>query len=230
MLVSDITSVDGLSSYYQWLRTDILRHVPRTAQHVLSVGCGAGATEAELVSRGVDVVGVEINHKAAAVARARGLSVIEGDAQAVSSDLAGPSFDCLIYADVLEHLADPLSVLRDHCAHLKLGGVVIISVPNFRHYRVFNELFVRGLVRYQEAGILDRTHLRITTRRMVLEWLEQVGVQPTECEYLMSQRRERIIAALSLGLLKDFVARQVIITGRKLESSAATHVSTGDVK
>jgi 16S rRNA A1518/A1519 N6-dimethyltransferase RsmA/KsgA/DIM1 with predicted DNA glycosylase/AP lyase activity len=51
--------------YYGHFRGSILEHVPTEARRVLSVGCGEGVTEAELVKRGAEVVGIELNNEAA---------------------------------------------------------------------------------------------------------------------------------------------------------------------
>src|SRR5579859_8068227 len=119
--------------YFGWLRHDVLAHVPQNARHVLSVGCASGLTEAELVKRGATVVGLEMDPTAARIARDRGIIVHEGDAQSLGDALQGQRFDCLIYADILEHLSDPFSLLQQHVTQLLPGGTVIISVPNFRH-------------------------------------------------------------------------------------------------
>lgn len=205
-------STDG---YFEWQREDVLRLVPNDVQRVLSVGCGAGATEAVLAERGVDVVGIEPNTTAASAARERGLQVICSDAVGAEANLAERTFDCLIYADVLEHIVDPVAVLRMHVRRLEPGGLVVISVPNLRHYTVFRDLFLRGRIVYRDAGICDRTHVRMTTQGMVVAWLAEVGVTVVRREYRMSRRRERIVATASLGLLREFTARQVLVVGRK---------------
>lgn len=129
--------------------------------------------------------------------------------------VAGELYDCIIYGDVLEHIPDPLSVLQRHVASLKKNGTVIVSVPNFRHYSVLRQLFVHGHVRYADAGILDRTHLRITTRKMVLEWFELAGLILTFLKYILPRRRYKLISAASLGLLREFLATQILAVGRK---------------
>ena len=211
-----IDSSKTSDNYYEWFRNDVLSVVPPTAKCVLSVGCAAAKTEAELVRRGVKVVGVEINPEAAARARQRGLTVLEGDASEIDVGNAGELYDCIIYADILEHLPDPASVLERHVKSLKPGGIVYVSIPNFRHYSVFWELFVRGHVRYKEAGILDSTHLRMTTRKMALEWFEQTGIEPINCKYIMYHRRHKLFSACTLGLAKEFIAVQIGLVGRKL--------------
>jgi len=206
-----------VSRYYQYFRRDVVAAVPSNAKCVLSVGCAAGATEAELVKQGMKVVGVEINPEAAKIARQRGLTMLEGDASEVDVGIAGEFYDCLIYADILEHLPDPVAVLERHVKHLKPGGIVYVSIPNFRHYSVFWELFVRGHVVYKDAGILDRTHIRITTRRTVLDWFEKVGLILTSYHYSIAGRKNRLISACLFGLAREFIANQIGLVARKAD-------------
>ena len=201
------------AEYFGHLRLDVLGHIPANAERILSVGCGAGVTEAELVRGGARVTGIELQPGPAAAARQRGLEVLEGDVESINASLRDREFDCLLYADVLEHLADPESVVRTHVESLAPGGTVVISVPNFRYLTVLWQLGVRGHIRYTDAGILDRTHLRLTTRRMVVEWLERIGLTSIGWEYTIARRRDRLINALGLGLPAEFVAQQIIVTG-----------------
>lgn len=211
-----VTTKDDIPrpDYFSWLRHDILAHVPSNARCVLSVGCGAGVTEAELLKRGIAVTGIELDAGAAEVARRRGVQVIEGDVLAARPLLVGRKFDCIIYADVLEHLIDPVGLMREHLRLLTDDGTVIVSVPNFRHYHVLWQLFARGHIRYVDSGILDRTHVRLTTRRMAEGWFQRLGLGIKAVEYKMWQRRERIVAACSMGMAREFVARQVIVVGK----------------
>ena len=90
---------------------------------------------------------------------------------------------------------------------------MIISVPNFRYYSVLWQLAIRGHIQYVDAGILDRTHLRITTRRMVVDWLSQVGLHTVSWTYKITRRRDKIISAVCLQLAAEFIARQIIVIG-----------------
>jgi 2-polyprenyl-3-methyl-5-hydroxy-6-metoxy-1,4-benzoquinol methylase len=202
-------------TYYTHLRTDVLALVPDQAKTVLSVGCGEGLTEAELVKRGVRVVGIEIDPSSAAEAEANGLEMLEGDATELSRSLSEREFDCLLYADVLEHIADPVELMKLHVSSLRPGGCAIVSVPNFRHFYVFQELFLRGHIRYQEAGVLDRTHVRITTRKLIQEWFGDVGLRSDVVRYQIWRKRERLMSGLSLGLLREFFAAQIVLRGVK---------------
>jgi 2-polyprenyl-3-methyl-5-hydroxy-6-metoxy-1,4-benzoquinol methylase len=200
--------------YYKHVRYDVLAHVPETAKRVLSIGCGEGWTEKQLVERGISVTAVELNPDAARLAAQAGIHVICGDAHETDLASAGGLFDCLIYADVLEHIIDPESVLRRHVALLADNATVIVSVPNFRYCDVFWHLFVLGHVRYGDSGLFDRTHLRITTRRMVEEWFTSVGVAVKKIDLRVARFRDRLLTLLTLGLFREFFAYQVIVVGK----------------
>jgi 2-polyprenyl-3-methyl-5-hydroxy-6-metoxy-1,4-benzoquinol methylase len=202
-------------SYYEWLRSDAIAAVPPDAKTVLSVGCAAGKTEAELVKRGIKVVGVELNPDAAKIARERGVIVLEGDASTIDVNIGYEPYDCIIYADILEHLADPVAVLKQHVEYLKPGGIVYVSIPNFRHYSVFWQLFILGRIRYQDAGVLDKTHLRITTRKMVLEWFKKANLESVKYSYGIPGRRNRLISACAFGMAREFLATQIVLVGQK---------------
>jgi 2-polyprenyl-3-methyl-5-hydroxy-6-metoxy-1,4-benzoquinol methylase len=75
---------------------------------------------------------------------------------------------------VLEHLPDPIRVLRNVHSLLNPGARVVISVPNIAHLSVRAQLLF-GRFQYSDRGILDRTHLRFFTRRTIKELLTDTG-------------------------------------------------------
>lgn len=204
-----------IPSYFSMFRQDIVDIVPVNAKHVLSFGCATGLTEAELVKRGVNVTGVEINPKAAEIARQRGLAVLEGDASKIDIASENKVYDCIIYADVLEHLPEPEEILKKHIHYLKSGGIVYLSIPNFRYWSVLWQLFIRGRVEYADAGVLDRTHLRITTRKMALKWLKDLNLEVISVKHIIYGRKNKIISNCLFGLAKEFLAEQISIVGKK---------------
>ena len=118
------------------LRTDLAVIAEHVAQgsRVLDIGCGDGALMAALRdTRDVDARGLEIDARNVASAVARGLSVIQGDADI---DLAGypdASFDYAILSQTLQTARAPDLVL-DHL--LRIGRRAFVSFPNFAHWRV----------------------------------------------------------------------------------------------
>jgi 2-polyprenyl-3-methyl-5-hydroxy-6-metoxy-1,4-benzoquinol methylase len=164
-------------SYFADPRPDVQALVQPAGRRVLDVGCGEGALGAALKAAGAArVVGVELDARAAAAARERLDDVVHGRAEEAAQALAGQAFDYLIFADVLEHLPEPERVLHDLLALLVADGRVVISVPNMRFYLVLARLAVDRWS-YTDAGIRDRTHLRIFTRRSLERMLADEGLQ-----------------------------------------------------
>lgn len=126
------------------LRTDLAVIAENVAQgsRVLDIGCGDGALMAALRdTRDVDARGLEIDAHNVASAVARGLSVIQGDADI---DLAGypdGSFDYAILSQTLQTARAPDLVL-DHL--LRIGRRAFVSFPNFAHWRVRLDLLWGG--------------------------------------------------------------------------------------
>ncbi|MEA2165463.1 MAG: hypothetical protein QOK37_3590 [Thermoanaerobaculia bacterium] len=146
---------------------------------VLDVGCGFATTSQHIADRSNRVVGIESSEEAVAVARVRVSEVVHADLQQlddVKRALGDRRFDVIIFADVLEHLAWPIGVLRGYLDLLRESGSVIISLPNVGLWSVRMSLLA-GRFRYQETGVLDHTHLRFFTRRTAREMIEQAGLE-----------------------------------------------------
>lgn len=100
---------------------------------VLDVGCGDGALLAALRARGSDARGMEIDPGNVAECVARGLSVIQGDADSDLSFYPDKSFDYAILSQTLQTTKRPDKVLDDL---LRIGRQAVVSFPNFAHWRV----------------------------------------------------------------------------------------------
>lgn len=83
--------------------------------------------------------------------------------------------DCIIFADVLEHLRDPWQVLKRAASIIKDDGSIFISVPNIGHNSVIVDL-INGKFNYRETGLLDNTHLRFFTRESLLQMVADSGL------------------------------------------------------
>jgi methionine biosynthesis protein MetW len=111
----------------------IAAHVA-AGSRVLDVGCGDGELMAALRDgKGVDARGLEIDAGNVAVAVARGLSVVQGDADTDLADYPAASFDYAILSQTLQTARAPDLVLDQL---LRIGGQAFVSFPNFAHWRV----------------------------------------------------------------------------------------------
>ena len=143
---------------------------------VLEFGCAAGAVSKAARDRGCRVVGVEIDPDLASRAKEFCDEVIIGDAEELDLEgaLGERTFDVAIFGDVLEHLRDPLSVLRRVRNLLNAEGYVVASIPNIAHGAVRLSM-LQGRFRYTEEGLLDETHLRFFTLDTIREMFVQAG-------------------------------------------------------
>jgi methionine biosynthesis protein MetW len=172
---------------YETPRREIARHVPAGARRVLDLGCASGGLATLLKARGpVEVVGVERDADYAAAAERHCDRVIQADLESLDPDGLG-RFDCLVAADVLEHLVDPWSTLRAYARLLEPGGTAVVSLPNVAHWSTYAAL-VRGSWPRNPEGIHDATHLRWFTLRDARELLAQAGLTVKAVE-----RRPRLI-------------------------------------
>ncbi|MDP9073234.1 MAG: class I SAM-dependent methyltransferase [Actinomycetota bacterium] len=145
-------------------------------KRVLELGCTAGHFTRALVKQGCAVVGVEIDPAAAEGARAVAEQVVVADLDhpEALSHLAESQFDVVMAGDTLEHLRDPLPVLRTCRRLLKPEGFVVVSVPNVAHADLRLTLLA-GRFPYRESGLLDSTHLRFFTRQTLHDLLWAAG-------------------------------------------------------
>jgi len=175
--------------YLEEINVGALKQIPdnRTGapRAVLDVGCGSGALSEMIKRRGYEVWGIEENQEAAARAARRIDRVMQVNLLhhgAVRAAIGERRFDCLLFSDVLEHLYDPYTVLREYLHYLKDGGRVVISVPNALVWT--NRLsFFFGRLEYQDTGVMDRTHIRWFTFRSAKRLLCAAGCTLVKVDY-----------------------------------------------
>ncbi len=109
---------------------------------VLDVGCGDGALLAWLVERkGVDGRGMELSQQGVNACVARGLSVIQGDADTDLADYPAGAFDYVILSQTLQATRNPRLVVEQL---LRIGRHAIVSFPNFGFWKVRTHLLLGG--------------------------------------------------------------------------------------
>jgi 2-polyprenyl-3-methyl-5-hydroxy-6-metoxy-1,4-benzoquinol methylase len=158
--------------------TDLLAFIPKTAKKLVEVGCSSGALAREYkkINSAAHYTGIEISAAYADLAKRHCDTVLVTDIEhhtyRVLANTAGS--DCWIFGDSLEHLRDPWGLLRGIRKFIDKDGSVVACIPNAQHWSIQLRLSC-GEFRYEDMGLLDKTHLRWFTRLTMLEMFVSTG-------------------------------------------------------
>ena len=206
---------------------ELLNLIPINAKKIIEIGCSSGALAREYkkINANCEYIGIEIMTDYGDLAQRYCDRVIIGDVESFPATFFSDNsdVDCWIFADVLEHLKDPWEILRKISSVLGGDGSVVACIPNIQHWSI-QSLISTGDFRYQDIGILDRTHIRWFTRKTIIEMFEQTGFSIKDMWYRIitsDPRRdeflEKIASMASLSganpdeAVKDAIPNQYIV-------------------
>ncbi len=183
------------AGYFDHPRPEVAALVPPTARRILDLGCGSGKLAESLKRRrDCEVWGVEMNPTAAQAAHARLDRVLVADLERLEGELPEGYFDCIIAADVLEHLRRPGDLLARCRRWLTPQGDLIASLPNVQHHSVITGL-LDGNFNYEPSGLLDEDHVRFFTRREIGKLFFRAGLEIAEWKIVPGEGYETWRAA-----------------------------------
>src|SRR5215470_19866316 len=120
----------------------LIAEMVAAGSRVPDVGCGDGALLQLLAdTKNVDGRGIEVTRERVNACVARGLSVIQGDADRDLADYPDNAFDHAILSLTIQATRQPRSVLEQL---LRIGRRAIVSFPNFGHWRIRTDLLLTG--------------------------------------------------------------------------------------
>lgn len=177
----------NFNNSYIGLRQDILKFVEGEDNIILDVGCATGTNGEFLLKnkKASKVFGIEYSKEMAEAANKRNSKIFVGDLNDRNFRekviLKSPFYDYIFFADILEHLIDPESVILDLKKRLKPTGKIIISLPNIAHIETFIQVFIKGTWPKNPRGIFDSTHIRWFTKKDALAMVENCGLEVLQC-------------------------------------------------
>ena len=109
---------------------------------VLDVGCNDGTLMEFLKKdKNVDIRGIEISKEKVQICIAKGLTVIEGNAELDLKQFPNHSFDYVVLGQTLQAFINPEIVINEL---LRVGKKAIVTIPNFGHWKVRLNLLIQG--------------------------------------------------------------------------------------
>lgn len=197
----------------------LIQLIPQNAAKILDVGCATGDLTAGFKERGAQVVGLERCAQSCQEAKSKLSKVFLADIENFDIPYPQEYFDCILYADVLEHLVDPLAILKKHREYLKSDGFVIASIPNVRYYKLIIRLVCAGVWDYMNSGILDRTHLRFFTLTNIKELFLEAGYEIIALNRnQVASNGSKFLNFILFNKLKEFLVYQYFIKAKKSDS------------
>ena len=173
-------------SYYSNINVDLLNAINVPPKKVLEIGCGEGWFGKKVKELHPDCTyhGVELFPDAAKVAKDNIDGVWIGNIEERQvMDAIPTGYDLLVFGDVLEHLIDPWATLKLLRSKAADQSTCVACIPNVAHWSMIARLLA-GQWTYEDAGLLDRTHLRFFTVETMIkmfqdaDWGSKIEAKP----------------------------------------------------
>jgi methionine biosynthesis protein MetW len=191
-----------------------ISHLVTTGSRVLDIGCGDGQLLKLLeATRGVDGRGIEISQKGVNECVARGLSVVQGDADKDLADYPDDAFDFVILSQTLQATHRPRHVVEQM---LRIGRQAIVSFPNFGHWRVRSALGFTGrmpVTRSLPYSWYDTPNIHFCTIRDFVVLCGEIGAK-IETAMVLDREGERVLSGAPLWLWNLFGQQAVFLLQR----------------
>lgn len=186
--------------YYQNRRKEIYAIVPPSANKVLEIGCAAGGFRLNFPEE-VEYWGVEPVRSAAEQASQKNMKVLCGTYDDVQAQMPDAYFDVIVCNDVIEHVPDPESFLVSLKGKLAPAGALVESIPNVRFWGNLANLLLKRDWKYEDSGVLDKTHLRFFTGKSFRRLMDNVGYELELMKGIESKRMKVLKVLFSPFLL-----------------------------
>jgi len=195
-------------NYYEPVRSDLINLIASNEQTVLSIGCGWGATEEQLVRAGKQVTAIALDRVISACARERGVKTLSGDFPTVLSELSGQRFDCVLLSNVLHLIAEPTHLLQALEPHMSSTTRVIAAVPNLSRVPVRWRSFFGNPVQ-RTLGDFRRSGIHVTSHQKVRQWLQHAGLRVDRFVDIVPKRMAKM-CQVGGGILAPLFSSEII--------------------
>lgn len=171
--------------YYEPASDVVLDLIRPDERRILSVGCGAGASEIRLRDRGATVTAIPLDSIIGACVARQGIEVVAGRLEECLARLQSKRFDCVLITNLL-HLRPESAPLLEQLAGLTRGGSFVICGPNFRTLRVRAKRALRRSW-YHRLRAFDESGINVVGPRELRRALHAAGLEIREVRWFSAR-------------------------------------------
>lgn len=203
-------------------------------KNILDVGCGPGFIGKKIKSvsdkKNCCVDGIEIDNISGEIAKKYYNNVyicsIENENNKIYNDFMNNNkkYDCIIMADLIEHLDNPGEIINKLSKKLSKDGVFLISTPNIAHIDIISNL-INGNFNYNTTGILDSTHKCFFTKNSFYDFVDNInetynlkyGVDLIGCTYAKNEKNCDKFVSDVIGN-EIYIFQNIFIVGKNIKT------------
>lgn len=182
------------------------------AVHILDIGCGSGRISKQLQDLGYHVAGLDFSEEAVKKAIARGIEAKQANLDD-GIPFADTTFHIVWAGDIVEHVFDPIGLLRESARVLKPGGAMLITIPSdvglvSRIKMLFGISHQEGM--YMTSGFYK--HHTFFTPRLIRFMLKKAGLHVTDFLAILILGQHRILVRYFPSMLYN----EMVIRAKKI--------------
>jgi len=188
--------------YHEKTDSLLLNMIPAKCHRIISVGCGSGVLEGELVKKGYDVLALPLDGIVSVLAGKRGVKCLLPDW--IELDSLKDEADVVLMSNILCYVSDPVDVLRKCGILLKKDGCLLLKVPNLNyiknhHFRRFKSNIKNSMLNY------NFTDFRVTKK-----WLDGASLKVADVECVYPAKFPVYLRGIG-STIDNFFAKEIII-------------------
>jgi 2-polyprenyl-3-methyl-5-hydroxy-6-metoxy-1,4-benzoquinol methylase len=201
-----------LQAYHGYTRNDVIQLIgQQSLPRILDVGCGSGVFSSRIHSLyGSETWGIEPESESFEKSTENLTRALHGTFESTNQILPRHYFNAIFFNDVLEHMIDPQRCLEQAKYLLADEGKIYASLPNFIFADNVVQIVFNKDWRYEESGVLDKTHLRFFTRKSMIRLFSDAGYHVNKVTPLSKVEtwKWKLLLNLSFNKLEEYAVYQ----------------------